>query len=49
VEEVLHLRATQEEIAEALVVGALMGGTLAMKSVRHAFAVMDELQPGGRD
>ena len=43
-EEVLHLSATQEEIAETLDIGALMGGTLAMKSVRHAFAVMDALQ-----
>jgi alkylhydroperoxidase/carboxymuconolactone decarboxylase family protein YurZ len=48
VEEVLHLNATQEEIAETLDVGALMGGTLAMKSVRHAFSVMDELKPDRR-
>lgn len=47
-EEVLHLNATQEEIAEILDIGALMGGTLAMKSVRHAFAVMDALQKEAR-
>jgi hypothetical protein len=44
VEEVLHLNATDAEIAETLDIGALMGGTLAMKSVRHAFSVMDELR-----
>ncbi len=42
-EEVLHLGATAAEIAETLDIGALMGGTLAIKSVRHAFAVMDAL------
>ncbi len=47
-EEVLHLDATEAEIAETLDVGALMGGTLAMKSVRHAFSVMDELKPERR-
>ena len=45
-EEVLHLRATDAEIAETLDIGALMGGTLAIKSVRHAFAVMDTIQKG---
>jgi len=44
VEEVLHLKATDEEIAETLDIGALMGGTLAMKSVRHAFAVMEAIK-----
>jgi hypothetical protein len=48
VEEVLHLNATDEEIAETLDIGALMGGTLAMKSVRHAFSVIDELRAGRR-
>ena len=33
-----------EEIAETLDIGLLMGGTLAAKSVRHAFAVLDELR-----
>lgn len=45
-EEVLHLGATDAEIAETLDVGVLMGGTLAIKSVRHAFAVMDTLKRG---
>ena len=43
-EEVLHLGATDKEIAETLDVGVLMGGTLAMKSVRHAFAVMEAMK-----
>ena len=43
-EEVLHLGATDEEIAETLDIGAIMGGTVSMKSVRHAFAVMDEVK-----
>jgi len=48
VEEVLHLDATEAEIAEILDIGALMGGTLAMKSVRHAFAVMEAMKsPAG--
>jgi len=48
VEEVLHLDATEAEIAETLDIGALMGGTLAMKSVRHAFAVMEAMKsPAG--
>jgi len=37
------LGATAAEIAETLDVGAIMGGTVSMKSVRHAFAVMDEI------
>ena len=45
-EEVLHLGATEAEIAETLDVGAIMGGTLSMKSVRHAFAVMGEVNKG---
>jgi len=47
VEEVLHLAATAAEIAETLDVGAIMGGTVSMKSVRHAFAVMDEITGKG--
>ena len=45
-EEVLHLGATDAEIAETLDVGAIMGGTVSMKSVRHAFSVMDEVKKG---
>ena len=45
-EEVLHLGATDAEIAETLDVGAIMGGTVSMKSVRHAFSVMDEIKKG---
>jgi alkylhydroperoxidase/carboxymuconolactone decarboxylase family protein YurZ len=47
VEEVLHLGASDGEIAEALDVGVLMGGTLSMKSVRHAFAAMEAVRSGG--
>ncbi len=47
-EEVLHQGASEAEIAETLDIGVLMGGTLAVKSVRHAFAVMDEIRTGGR-
>ncbi|MEK7372203.1 MAG: hypothetical protein AAB265_12195 [candidate division NC10 bacterium] len=43
-EEVLHQGASAAEIAETLDIGVLMGGTLAIKSVRHAFAVMDALR-----
>ena len=46
-EEVLHLGATAAEIAETLNVGAIMGGTVSMKSVRHAFAIMDEITGKG--
>ena len=45
-EEVLHLGATEAEIAETLDIGAIMGGTVSMKSVRHAFAVMGEVKRG---
>ena len=45
-EEVLHLGATEVEIAETLDIGAIMGGTISMKSVRHAFAVMDDVKKG---
>jgi alkylhydroperoxidase/carboxymuconolactone decarboxylase family protein YurZ len=47
VEEVLHLGASDAEIAETLDLGAIMGGTISMKSVRHAFAVMDDIKKGG--
>jgi hypothetical protein len=46
VEEVLHLSASDAEIAETLDIGAIMGGTISMKSVRHAFAVMDDIKKG---
>jgi alkylhydroperoxidase/carboxymuconolactone decarboxylase family protein YurZ len=46
VEEVLDLGATDEEIAETLDIGVLMGGTLAVKSVRHAFSVIEQLRSG---
>jgi alkylhydroperoxidase/carboxymuconolactone decarboxylase family protein YurZ len=46
VEEVLHLGATDAEVAETLDIGALMGGTLAMKSVRHAFSVIEAVRKG---
>ena len=45
-EEVLHLGATDTEIAETLDIGAIMGGTISMKLVRHAFAIMDEVKKG---
>ncbi len=45
-EEVLHLGASEAEIAETLDIGAIMGGTISMKSVRHAFAVMDDIRKG---
>ena len=34
------------EIAETLDIGAIMGGTISMKSVRHAFAVVDDIKKG---
>ena len=43
-EEVLHLGASDAEIAETMDVGVLMGGTLAIKSVRHAFAVLEAMK-----
>ena len=45
-EEVLHLGASDAEIAETMDVGVLMGGTLAIKSIRHAFAVLDAMKNG---
>ncbi len=35
---------SEAELAEALDVGLLMGGTLAAKSVRHAFEVLAEIR-----
>jgi alkylhydroperoxidase/carboxymuconolactone decarboxylase family protein YurZ len=46
VEEVLDLGASDAEIAETLDIGLLMGGTLAAKSVRHAFSVLEQLRAG---
>ncbi len=51
-EEVLHQGATEAEIAETLDIGLYMGGSLAMKSVRYAFQILEEVRglrpPGGR-
>ena len=38
--------ATEQEMAETLDIGLLMGGTLAAKSVRHALWVMEQLKSG---
>jgi len=38
------LGGTEAELAEALDVGSLMGGTLAVKSVRYAFEVLEEIR-----
>src|SRR6266403_1814697 len=46
VEEVLDQGAPDAEIAETLDIGVLMGGTLAVKSVRHAFSVLEQLKTG---
>jgi len=46
VEEVLGQGASEAEIAETLDIGLLMGGTLAAKSVRHAFSVLEQLTAG---
>ena len=43
-EEVLHLGASDAEIAETLDIGLYMGGSLAMKSVRYAFQLMAEIR-----
>ena len=39
---------TDAELAEALDVGLLMGGTLAAKSVRHAFEVLADIRAAKR-
>ena len=43
-EEVLHLGATDAEIAETLDIGLYMGGSLAYKSVRYTFQLIEELR-----
>lgn len=43
-EEVLHQGATDAEVAETLDIGLYMGGSLAVKSVRYAFQVIEELR-----
>ena len=43
-EEVLHLGASDAEIAESLDIGLYMGGSLAMKSVRYAFQMIEEVR-----
>ena len=43
-EEVLHQGATDAEIAETLDIGQYMGGSLATKSVRYAFQILDEVR-----
>jgi alkylhydroperoxidase/carboxymuconolactone decarboxylase family protein YurZ len=52
VEEVLHQGASDAEIAETLDIGLYMGGSLAVKSVRYAFQILEEVRslhrPGGR-
>lgn len=44
VEEVLDLGGSDAELAEAMDVGLLMGGTQAVKSVRHAFEMLAEIR-----
>ncbi len=34
---------TEAELTEAMDVGLLMGGTLSVKAVRHAYEVLEEL------
>jgi hypothetical protein len=48
VEEVLGLGASDAEIAETLDIGLYMGGSISVKSVRHAFSVWEELKNGGK-
>ncbi len=38
---------TEAELAEAMDVGLLMGGTLSVKAVRHAYEVLGELRGEG--
>jgi hypothetical protein len=44
VEEVLLQGASDAELAETLDIGLYMGGSLAVKSVRYAFQVREELR-----
>ena len=41
-EEVLHLGATDAEIAETLDIALYMGGSLSLKMVRYAFQLLAE-------
>ena len=43
-EEVLHQGATDVELAETLDIGLYMGGSLALKSVRYAYQIREELR-----
>ena len=43
-EEVLHLGATDGEISETLDIALYMGGSLALKMVRYAFQLREELR-----
>jgi hypothetical protein len=47
VEEVLLQGATEAEFAETLDIGLYMGGSLAMKSVRYAVQIREELRAEG--
>jgi hypothetical protein len=38
------LGGTEAELAEAMDVGLIMGGTLSFKAVRYAYEVLDELR-----
>jgi hypothetical protein len=44
VEEVLHQGASDAEFAETLDIGLYMGGSLALKSVRYAFEILDQVR-----
>jgi alkylhydroperoxidase/carboxymuconolactone decarboxylase family protein YurZ len=44
VEEVLLQGASDAELAETLDIGLYMGGSLAVKSVRYAFQVLEEIR-----
>ena len=43
-EEVLHQGASDAEFAETLDIGLYMGGSLALKSVRYAFEILEEVK-----
>ena len=43
-EEVLHQGASDAEFAETLDIGLYMGGSLALKSVRYAFEILEEVR-----
>jgi alkylhydroperoxidase/carboxymuconolactone decarboxylase family protein YurZ len=44
VEEVFHQGASDAEFAETLDIGLYMGGSLALKSVRYAFEILEEVK-----